>query len=64
VDWERPQHLFARRALAEQGWRHDVLITVRDGIIADVAARAQAPAEELAFDLLLPGISNVHSHAF
>jgi formimidoylglutamate deiminase len=64
VQWERPQRLFGRRALTERGWQRDVLVTLKDGLIADIAPAAVAGSDALSFDLLLPGMANVHSHAF
>lgn len=64
MQWERPQRLFARAALTESGWRQDVLISIGgDGIIESAAANAK-PGNAPAFDLLLPGMANVHAHAF
>jgi cytosine/adenosine deaminase-related metal-dependent hydrolase len=58
--------LFARDALLPTGWAHDVLVDVAaDGSIraVDVAFAAPVDAERLQGPLV-PGISNVHSHAF
>jgi formimidoylglutamate deiminase len=64
VQWERPQRLFGRRVLTDRGWQRDVLITLKDGLIADIAPVAAMGPEVLTFDVLLPGMANVHSHAF
>jgi formimidoylglutamate deiminase len=64
MQWEKPQRLFAHRALTEQGWQRDVLVSVQDGIIADISPGAKPGPGTLSFDLLLPGMANVHSHAF
>lgn len=62
---ERPIALFAAAALTAQGWQRDVLITIGgDGTITSVTAGSKAPAGILRFDLLLPGMGNVHTHAF
>jgi formimidoylglutamate deiminase len=52
-------------ALLASGWRRDVLITIAGRLIAAVAADVPAPrgAERLS-GTTLPGIANVHSHAF
>jgi formimidoylglutamate deiminase len=58
--------LFARDALLPTGWAHDVLVDVAaDGSIGavDVAFEAPVDAERLQGPLV-PGMSNVHSHAF
>jgi formimidoylglutamate deiminase len=65
MQWERPTTVFARTALTAQGWQEDVAIGIgADGRIASVKANACPVSGDLAFDLVLPGISNVHSHAF
>lgn len=65
MQWERPHHLFAARALTAQGWQEGVLVEIdRAGLIAGVKAETHPPDRALCFDLLLPGMSNVHSHAF
>ncbi len=52
-------------ALLETGWRRDVLITVEGRNITAVAADTAPPpgAERLA-GIAVPGMANVHSHAF
>ena len=46
------------------GWRRNVRIEVRSGVILGVSAEAApAPADER-FALAIPGLPNVHSHAF
>ncbi len=65
MQWERPKALFARTALTDAGWQRDVLISIgADGTIASIQAGAKMPVGTPGFDLLLPGMSNVHSHAF
>ncbi len=58
--------LFARDALLPTGWAHDVVIDVAaDGTIraVDVAFAAPVDAEQVQGPLV-PGMPNVHSHAF
>ena len=57
--------LFAGWALLESGFARNVLITVEDGTIAQVAADAVPPqgAEPIA-GILVPGMPDLHSHAF
>ncbi len=63
--WERPPHVFARRALVAGEWRRDVLLHISEaGNITSVSDGSQPPAATRSFDLLLPGMPNVHSHAF
>jgi len=61
MQWERPSAVFARKALTSQGWQHDVRIDIdARGIISSIKKGSGTPA----FDLVLPGMANVHSHAF
>lgn len=53
----------ARQALLPEGWRDDVLIETADGFITR-ATPAAAPGDALRLDLVLPGMANLHSHAF
>src|SRR6266446_2544551 len=58
--------LFARDALLPSGWAHDVLVDVAgDGSIRAVEVAFAAPADaERVQGPLIPGMPNVHSHAF
>ena len=65
MQWERPSSLFARIALTHQGWQRDVLVAIgADGLISGIQAGVAAPVGTEVCDLLLPGMANVHSHAF
>lgn len=64
MEREKPAQLFARHALTSKGWQRDVLLGLEAGKIATVTADAKLPQGVPAFDVLLPGMSNVHSHAF
>ncbi len=56
--------LFAERALLPGGWERDVRIETSGGRIASVRAGAKAqPGDERAA-ILVPGMPNLHSHAF
>lgn len=58
--------LFARDALLPTGWAHDVSVDIgNDGVIrtAEIAFTAPADAEHVQ-GALVPGMPNVHSHAF
>ncbi len=57
--------LHVPQALLETGWRRDVLITLEGRNITAVAADTAPPpgAERLA-GIAVPGMANVHSHAF
>ena len=56
--------LFFRRALLPQGWAGNVRITVADGAVSAVETDAVRGAGEADLGVVLPGLSNVHSHAF
>ena len=50
-------------ALTPEGWRRDVVIGIDRGIIASVEEPGDGPAERLS-GIVLPGLPNLHSHAF
>ena len=57
--------ILARRALLNSGWAEDVLLTVRDGEIVEVSAGVPSPpAGALTAGIVIPGLTNAHSHAF
>ncbi|MBZ9726312.1 formimidoylglutamate deiminase [Mesorhizobium sp. CO1-1-11] len=56
------ERLFARTALLPQGWAQDVAIDIDGDRIVSVTAGAK-PAGEI-LDVVIPGIPNLHSHAF
>jgi formimidoylglutamate deiminase len=57
--------LFARHALLPEGWREDVLLEWDDrGDLTGVQAGALAPSGVEQADYVLPGMTNLHSHAF
>ncbi len=56
--------IFAKSALLPEGWRTNVLIEIRDGAIAAVMPDTEAESAEIVAGALIPGMSNVHSHAF
>jgi len=51
-------------ALLAQGWAHDVRLTIDDGSIAQIECGVQPQAGDERAVLGLPGMPNVHSHAF
>ncbi len=51
-------------ALLPQGWARDVRITLAGGRIAAVAAGVPRAADDAAHGIALPGLANLHSHAF
>ncbi|MBC7452534.1 MAG: formimidoylglutamate deiminase [Massilia sp.] len=57
--------LFARHALLPQGWQADVRIEWdADGDITAVTPKSEQTPGELATEFVLPGMVNLHSHAF
>ncbi len=59
------QTVHARRALLPEGWAQEVSVSIEDsGRIGAVASGAAAPADAQRIDLLLPALSNLHSHTF
>ncbi len=55
---------FFANAWLPNGWRRDVRVTVRDGVILEVTCDATAAAEDARLALVVPGLPNLHSHAF
>jgi formiminoglutamate deiminase len=58
-----PHKVHLKTALLPDGWRHDVVVTVEDGIISDVAKGDGTGATRLS-GVVVPGLPNLHSHAF
>src|SRR5262245_15103400 len=58
------RELFFDHALLPSGWARDVRITVADGSIAAVAAGAPRTAADRIAGIAVPGIPNLHCHAF
>lgn len=57
--------LHFRRALTEEGWRENVLITIEGRTIRSVESGVPAPAGvTTSSGIAVPGVANVHSHAF
>jgi len=55
---------YARDALLPSGWARDVRISVDAGVISSVEADSDAQGAERLNGPVLPGMANVHSHAF
>lgn len=56
---------FAERALLPSGWANNVRIEISAaGLITHIATEAEASGAELLKGPLLPGMPNLHSHAF
>ncbi len=56
--------LWFERALLPEGWRDSVRVTLADDRIADVAPGMAPQPGDACFGPALPGLPNVHSHAF
>ncbi|MDZ4372107.1 MAG: formimidoylglutamate deiminase [Phenylobacterium sp.] len=57
-------HFFFDQALLPTGWARAVRMTVDDGLISAVAADETHRAGDVRGWLALPGLANLHSHAF
>jgi formimidoylglutamate deiminase len=58
-----PSKLHLETALLAEGWRRDVVITVDHGAITSVEPAGAASAERIS-GVVVPGLPNLHSHAF
>lgn len=56
--------VFAERALLPSGWATDVRVTLNGHEIGSVTAEVPAEAGDDRVSLLVPGMPNLHSHAF
>ena len=58
------RELFFEHALLPSGWARDVRMTVADGTIRGVRESAKRDGAELLPGIAIPGLPNLHSHAF
>ena len=58
------RHYFFEHALLPGGWRNNVRLTVADGAITSVEPDATVAGAEAVPGLALPGLPNLHCHAF
>ncbi|HUO08494.1 MAG TPA: formimidoylglutamate deiminase [Phycisphaerae bacterium] len=56
--------IHAQSALTPDGWRRDVRLTVEDGLIASLEHAVPPDPQDERCAVLVPGMPNVHSHAF
>lgn len=56
--------LFFTHALLPGGWARDVTLTIEDGVITAVADNSSSAGAETVSGVALPGMPNLHSHAF
>jgi len=59
-----PHSLWAASALTPDGWARDVRIGLREGRIASLESGVPASVDDERVGTLLPGMPNLHSHAF
>ncbi len=55
--------LHLETALMPDGWRQDVVLAVERGVITGIEAAGAGPAERI-HGVTVPGLPNLHSHAF
>jgi len=56
--------LFFAHALLPDGWARDVRVSVKDGTIVAVTGQANADGAERVAGIAIPGVPNLHCHAF
>ena len=54
----------ATHALLAEGWDRDVRLQVQDGRITAISTGQGAQAGDARVGILVPGLPNLHSHAF
>jgi formiminoglutamate deiminase len=59
-----PQTLWFEQALLSDGWAKDVRFTITDGMISRIDTDVARQSGETAHGPCLPGLPNLHSHAF
>jgi formimidoylglutamate deiminase len=59
-----PRTVYLDQALLPDGWARKVRVTIADGRIAAVAAEAEPDGAEHLAGIALPGLPNLHCHAF
>ncbi len=57
-------HIHASRALLPGGWARDLRLTIAGDRVAGLAPDTAAHPGDIAVDILLPGLPNLHSHTF
>ena len=56
--------VFAKKALCADGWKDNLRITIDGGKITAMESGATPEADDERHDYLVPGMGNLHSHAF
>ncbi len=57
-------NIFATEALLADGWQRDVLIEIEGDLIVRVTPNTVSSGAEIASGAVIPGMPNLHSHAF
>ena len=57
-------NIFAKEALLADGWHRDVLIEIEGDLIVRVTPNTVSNGAEIANGAVIPGMPNLHSHAF
>ena len=63
-DSRSPHSFHAAHALLVEGWARDVRLQVQDGRITAISTGQGAQAGDTRVGILVPGLPNLHSHAF
>lgn len=58
------RQVWFEQALLPGGWARDVRLSLADGLVADVATDVTPDPRDERYPVGLPGLCNVHSHAF
>jgi formimidoylglutamate deiminase len=58
------KRLFFSHALLRGGWARDVVLSIDNGVITAIAENASSAGAEIISGVALPGMPNLHSHAF
>ena len=61
---EASQTLYFEQALLPSGWRQDVRLTIKSGVIAAIETDVHLKTGDACHAIGLPGVANLHSHAF
>jgi formimidoylglutamate deiminase len=56
--------IFADKALLPTGWADNVRIEMSEGLVSAVQADAASQSGDTRVSAIVPGMPNVHSHAF
>ena len=57
-------HMHAAAALLPEGWRANVRLTIRAGLVAAIEADVASMPDDERHAIVLPAMANLHSHAF